>query len=227
MSHALNDDQVAGELRKMVDFIQKEAEEKAKEIELKANEEYEIEKANIVRAESANIDSQYAAKAKQESLAQQITKSTITNKARLRVLGARQEVLDQYYEAAGKQLQDASKDKSKYTKVIQGLVTEGAYTLLEPVIYVRARKDDQDIAKGTFDAVSKAYEEQTGSKVEVKLDEEVLPAESAGGVIIFNGTKKISVDNTLEERLKLLFVEKLPAIRTDIFGPSPTRKFFD
>lgn len=211
----------------MVDFIQKEAEEKAKEIELKANEEYEIEKANIVRAESANIDSQYGVKAKQESLAQQITKSTIANKARLRVLGARQEVLNEYFEEAGKQLKDASKDKTKYAKVLEGLVTEGAYALLEPVIYVKARKADQDIVKKSFDAVSKIYEKETGSKVEINLDDDVLPAESAGGVVILNGTKKITVDNTLEERLKLLFVERLPSIRTDVFGPSETRKFFD
>lgn len=39
-------------------FIRKEAEEKAKEIQLKADQEYEIEKTNIVRNETNNIDGQ-------------------------------------------------------------------------------------------------------------------------------------------------------------------------
>lgn len=55
---ALTPNQVNDELNKMQAFIRKEAEEKAKEIQLKADQEYEIEKTNIVRNETNNIDGQ-------------------------------------------------------------------------------------------------------------------------------------------------------------------------
>lgn len=53
-------------------FIEKEAKEKAKEIKLKADEEYEIEKASIVRSETAAIDSTYEQKLKETLILYQI-----------------------------------------------------------------------------------------------------------------------------------------------------------
>lgn len=50
---------------------------------------------------------------------------------------------------------------------------------------------------------------------------------SAGGVIIVGFHGKIDVDNTLEERLRLMESESLPAVRLTLFGPSPNRKFYD
>ncbi|ODQ64565.1 vacuolar ATP synthase subunit E [Nadsonia fulvescens var. elongata DSM 6958] len=228
MSRGLSDDQVAGELRKMVEFINKEADEKAREVELKANEEYEIEKANIVRSETAAIDSLYQTKLKQASLAQQITKSTIANKMRLKVLGARQDVLDEIFEEAAKKLQEISKDTANYKKVLQGLVEEGAFSLMEKVLFVKAREQDLELAKEAAVDAAKSFEEKAKFPVEIHVfDDEFLPTESSGGVIVLNGTGKIEVNNTLEERLKLASDESLPAIRTAVFGPSKTRKFFD
>lgn len=44
MSRPLNDDEVLSELNKMVAFIKQEALEKAREIKVKADEEFAIEK---------------------------------------------------------------------------------------------------------------------------------------------------------------------------------------
>merc|ERR1712000_706597 len=62
--HALSDQQVDNELRKMTAFIKQEAMEKSREIEIKANEEFEIEKSKLVRQETDAIDSQYEKKLK-------------------------------------------------------------------------------------------------------------------------------------------------------------------
>lgn len=70
--------------------------------------------------------------------------------------------------------------------------------------------------------------------------------ESAGGVKLISGTKRISIDNTLDERLRLLedrvrhfasdlalcsehshFVQMLPEIRKDLFGANDNRKFYN
>src|SRR5271163_3571815 len=68
--------QVASELRKMTAFIRQEALEKAREIQLKADEEFAIEKSKLVREETASIDASYEKKFKQAGMSQQITRST-------------------------------------------------------------------------------------------------------------------------------------------------------
>lgn len=49
----------------------------------------------------------------------------------------------------------------------------------------------------------------------------------AGGVIIYNSTGKIDVNNTFEERLHLLETDALPAVRATLFGENKNRKFRD
>ncbi|KAI0143770.1 ATPase, V1/A1 complex, subunit E [Xylariaceae sp. FL1272] len=226
--HALSDDQVGSELRKMTAFIKQEALEKAREIEIKANEEFSIEKSKLVRQETDAIDATYAKKFKQASMTQQITRSTVANKTRLRVLGARQELLDDIFEQAGKKLSEAAKDKKKYGEVLKGLLLEGMYALSEPEVVVRLRKADKSVVESAAKEAEKEYEKETGKSAKVKLDEEdYLPEEGAGGVTIVGGKGKIEINNTFEERLRLLQSSALPAVRKALFGANPNRKFFD
>ncbi|PFH58197.1 hypothetical protein XA68_14037 [Ophiocordyceps unilateralis] len=226
--HALSDQQVDNELRKMTAFIKQEAMEKAREIEIKANEEFEIEKSKLVRQETDSIDSQYDKKFKQATMSQQITRSTVANKTRLKVLGARQELLDDIFESAEKQLADGTKDKPKYQKILVGLILEGLYALNEKQVVLRARKKDHDMVKKAADEASKTYKKEIGSDVDVKIsDESPLPENSAGGVIIVGGGGKIDINNTFETRLDLLKTSAAPAVRQSLFGKNPNRKFYD
>jgi V-type H+-transporting ATPase subunit E len=109
----------------MTAFIRQEAMEKANEIRLKADEEFAIEKSKLVRQETASIDTSYEKKFKQASMSQQITRSTVSNKSRLRILSARQELLNKLFEDANKKLGDVAKDKKKYQDVMKNLILEG------------------------------------------------------------------------------------------------------
>lgn len=64
----LKDDEVNSEMRKMVSFITQEAMEKSREIRVKADEEFNIEKAKLVRSEAVIIESMFAKKIKQSSV---------------------------------------------------------------------------------------------------------------------------------------------------------------
>ncbi|KAI1329954.1 ATPase, V1/A1 complex, subunit E [Xylariaceae sp. FL0255] len=226
--HALSDDQVGQELRKMTAFIKQEAIEKAREIEIKANEEFSIEKSKLVRQETDAIDLTYAKKFKQASMTQQITRSTVANKTRLRVLGARQELLDSIFEEAEKKLADAAKDKGKYKMVVEGLLLEGMYALSEPEVTVKARKADAGVVKDAIKEAEKTYQKEAGSSCKLTLDEsDPLPEGGAGGVVVIGGQGKIEINNTFEERLRLLQSSALPAVRKALFGANPNRKFFD
>ncbi|KAF6219550.1 hypothetical protein HO133_004019 [Letharia lupina] len=228
MSHAMSDDQVAGELKKMTAFIRQEALEKAKEIEIKADEEFAIEKSKLVRQETSSIDSQYAKKHKQASMSQQITRSTLANKTRIKVLSARQELLDELFEKARDKLASYSEDKGKYEGMCRGLILEGLYALNEDKVTVRARKVDYDIVKKAINGAKKEYKENLEKDVNVELDEKnPQPEGSPGGVSIVGGGGKIDINNTLDERLKLLETDALPMVRTILFGKNENRRFYD
>lgn len=156
----------------MTAFIKQEAMEKAREIEIKANEEFEIEKSKLVRQETDAIDATYEKKFKQATMSQQITRSTVANKTRLKVLGARQELLDSIYEETRKKLASGTKDKAKYQKVLTGLILEGLYTMNEPDVQIRARKADNDAVKKAMDEAAKTYKKEVGKEVNLSIDAE-------------------------------------------------------
>ncbi|WEW56760.1 V-ATPase V1 sector subunit E [Emydomyces testavorans] len=237
-SHALSDDQVAGELRKMTAFIKQEALEKAREIQIKADEEFAIEKSKLVRQETAAIDTLYEKKFKQAAMSQQITRSTLANKSRLRVLSAKQAVLDELFERAreslggalegGKRVSGKGKEGKELAQIMKGLVLEGLYAMNEEKIQVRARKKDYDMVKKAGDEAAKEFREKVGREVSVEIDDkQPLPDGSAGGVIIIGGGGKIEINNTFEERLRLLEFDSLPVVRELLFGKNENRKFYD
>ncbi len=49
----------------------------------------------------------------------------------------------------------------------------------------------------------------------------------SGGVTIVGGNGKIDINNTFDERLKLLESDALPTVRTILFGKNENRKFHD
>lgn len=162
---------MGAELKKMTAFIKQEAMEKAKEIEIKADEEFAIEKSKLVRQEQGAIDSTYEKKFKAASMSQQITRSTVANKTRLKVLSARQELLDSIFAAAQKKLGDATKDKAKYQEILKNLILEGFYALNESKLQIRARKVDYDVVKKAIEAACKEFKENMDKNISATIDE--------------------------------------------------------
>ena len=155
----------------MTAFIRQEALEKAKEIQIKADEEFAIEKSKLVRQETSSIDSNYEKKFKQAAMSQQITRSTLSNKTRIKVLSARQELLDDLFEKARSKLGSFSDDKGKYEEMCKNLILEGAYALDETKIAVRAREADYDVVKKAAEAAQKEYKDQLKKDITIELDE--------------------------------------------------------
>jgi V-type H+-transporting ATPase subunit E len=229
----------------MTAFIRQEALEKAREIHLKADEEFAIEKSHLVRNDTQSIDSQYEKKFKQAAMSQQITKSTLSNKTRLRLLSARQELLDDLFEQANNKLADITTDEAKYQDILKNLILEGLYALNEAKISVRCRSKDDDVVRKAADAAQAEYKDKmNGRETEIKIDgKDKLPEETyvptrphrypllttsrSGGVIIINSTGRIDINNTFEERLRLLQSEALPSVRATLFGENKNRKFKD
>ncbi|KAK4159449.1 ATPase, V1/A1 complex, subunit E, partial [Cladorrhinum sp. PSN259] len=109
-------------------------------IKLKANTGFCIKKSKLVQQETDAIDSSYQKKFKQATMSQQITRSTVANKTRLRVLGARQKSLDNIFDKAAKRLGKTAQDNDRYECVLKGCISVGFYALNELKPKSRARK---------------------------------------------------------------------------------------
>ncbi|KAI9063583.1 ATPase V1/A1 complex subunit E [Trametes sanguinea] len=224
-SRPLNDDEVLSEMNKMVAFIKQEALEKAREIKVKADEEFAIEKAKLVKQEQQAIDAQYEKKRKGAEVAQKIAQSTLTNKSRLKLLQQREEHLQDLFSTARESIDALAKDEGRYVQFLEGVIVQGFLSLLEPEVTVHAREKDVDKVQRAIEGAAKQYNEISGLTVKASV-QGTLSNDIAGGVKLVSGTERITLDNTLDERLRLLEDRMLPEIRADLFGPNPNRKFY-
>ena len=105
-------------------FIEQEANEKAEEIDAKAEEEFNIEKGRLVQQHRLKIMEYYERKEKQVELQKKIQSSNLLNQARLKVLKARDEHVGNVLSESKRQLAIVAKDQAKYSKLIQGLIAQ-------------------------------------------------------------------------------------------------------
>merc|ERR1712071_86358 len=101
---------VSKQIQQMVRFIRQEAEEKANEISVSAEEEFNIEKLQLVEAEKKKIRQEYDRKLKQVDVRKKIEYSMQLNASRLKVLQAQDDIVNSMKETASKELQRVSDD---------------------------------------------------------------------------------------------------------------------
>eukprot|EP00054_Salpingoeca_dolichothecata_P031760 m.264550 g.264550 ORF g.264550 m.264550 type:complete len:227 (-) comp27935_c0_seq1:98-778(-) len=225
---ALNDAEVRKQIDHMVQFIRQEAKEKAEEIDVKAEEEFNIEKGRIVQQEKLKIMHQFERKEKQVEVQKKIQYSNELNQARLDVLKAQDEHLKKIFSEAESRIEKIAQDKSKYKGLLEKLLIQGLLAMLEETVHLRVRKGDLALIKSVFDNAKKEYTAQTGKTVAFELDEQdFLPESSGGGVELSTPNGKIKIVNTLENRLRLATEQTLPAIRNILFGVSGSRAHFN
>ncbi|KTW26309.1 uncharacterized protein T551_03607 [Pneumocystis jirovecii RU7] len=215
---ALSDEQVNAEMQRLINFIKIEAMEKAREIHIKSNEDSAIEKAKIVQQEMAKIDELYKQKMKKAAMTQQISKSNKMNSSRLKLLIEKEKILQEIFEEVKGIIQDLTEDKERYQELLKVLILQGLYQLMEKNIIIRARETDSAIIEKAIDNAVDVFKHKTHTNIDVQIDKEYLCSDGLGGIIIFEATKNIFINNTFEERLELLKKEALPTIRLILFG---------
>nr|CAG8494571.1 6982_t:CDS:2 [Entrophospora candida]CAG8634955.1 1785_t:CDS:2 [Entrophospora candida] len=215
-SRALNDEEVYNEMNKMVTFIRQEAIEKAREIKVKADEEFNIEKAKLVRQESINIEALFQRKFKQAEVQKKIAQSNHVNKSRLKVLQARQQLLDELFLDTRNQLQKITQDKDRYSTLLKDLILQGLYQLMDENVTVIIRKCDLGLIEDAIKISSGLYKESTKLPIKIEVSKEnYLADDGAGGVVLSSYFGRIKINNTLEERLSLAQDEMLPELLKD------------
>jgi V-type H+-transporting ATPase subunit E len=167
----------------MMAFIEQEANEKAEEIDAKAEEEFNIEKGRLVQQQRIKIMEYYEKKEKQVELQKKIQSSNMLNQARLKVLKVREDHVRAVLDEARRRLGEVTRDQQKYSQLLESLVTQGLYQLMEPNVLVRGRQTDAQIIQNILPLAVEEYKRATKKDVVITLDtENFLPADSTGGI---------------------------------------------
>ncbi|XP_037668334.1 V-type proton ATPase subunit E 1-like isoform X2 [Choloepus didactylus] len=195
---ALSNADVQKQIKHMMAFIEEEANEKAEEIDAKAEEEFSIEKGRLVQTQRLKMMEYYAKKEKQIEQQKKIKMSNLMNQARLKVLRARDDLIT------------------------------GLYQLLEPEMIIHCRKQDFPLVKAVVQKVIPMYKIATKKDVDFQIDQEAyLPEDIAGVIEVYSGDHKIKVSNTLESQLDLIAQQMMPEVWGALFGANASRKFLD
>lgn len=225
---ALSDADVQKQIKHMMAFIEQEANEKAEEIDAKAEEEFNIEKGRLVQQQRLKIMEYYEKKEKQVELQKKIQSSNMLNQARLKVLKVREDHVGSVLEECRRRLGEVTRDSSRYGDILSALITQGLLQLMEANVVVRGRQADAQLIQNILPSAVEAYKSTSGKDVVVTLDTDFyLPADSTGGVELVTQSSRIKVSNTLESRLELIAQQLIPEIRNSLFGRNINRKFTD
>jgi len=219
------EDLVEKQLRNMEAFIKKEAEEKARMLMDKAEQEFTIEKAALVQDERQRIKKEYERKLKQLDMKQRIDESKSLNSARLKVLIAREELVNHLRDSTLKRLPQLSAS-SDYPQILNNLIAQVLMKLDEPVVSLRCRQSDASLVKAAIPKAVAIYKQKFSKDCKVTIDaHNYLPEADggegsvtcAGGVIGSTPDGHIMCDNTFDQRLELAFEAMTPNIRQILF----------
>ncbi|KAL2544327.1 V-type proton ATPase subunit E1 [Forsythia ovata] len=224
----MNDADVSKQIQQMVRFIRQEAEEKANEISVSAEEEFNIEKLQLVEAEKKKIRQEYERKDKQVQVRKKIEYSMQLNASRIKVLQAQDDLVNSMKEAASKELLQVSRGGS-YKNLLKNLIVQSLLRLKEPSVLLRCRKEDKNLVDSVLHSAREEYAEKAKvHEPEIIVDHIHLPPAPShhnahghfcsGGVVLASRDGKIVFENTLDARLDVMFRKKLPEIRKSLFG---------
>merc|ERR1711860_192940 len=207
-----------GQIKQMIAFITQEAKEKAEE---------------------------FRQKRKDKLTEKRIHRSTKINEARFTVMRKRNTLMNDLYTDILERLCEVSK-KKEYPAFLRYSIVEGLTILMEKDVTVKCRKEDVDIVKKQVNAARDEYIKLIKKEVGIEdnnitltvVDQNFLPPHPSGenkgvacrgGVVLKALRGKISLDNTLEARLRQSFRDNQPIMRGMLFGirPPPANAYVD
>lgn len=227
----MNEMEVERQIDQMVSFIKQEAEEKANEISVSAEEDFNIQKLQLLESEKAKIRKEYERREGQIEVKKKIEFSKQLNESRIKVLQAKEGSVHSLVKDAHKQLLTISSNKKQYKSLLTDLTVQALFKLQEPKAVLKVRKEDLSLIKEVLEPAKSKFTEVYGKPApEITVDEKKFlppaPKDSddedsescTGGVVVSSSNGLIVCSNTLDERLRIAYTQTLPDIRTTLFG---------
>lgn len=213
------------QIRQMVNFILQEAHEKANEIRVKTEHDFNLEKQTLVHEAKLNIQEDFNKKEKDREVQERIARSTEIGACRVKKMQVRDELLKSLIEEAGQKCAVVARGQN-YPHLLHKLIVQGLIKIEENDVTIYCRKEDlkvtekiiPDAVKEYVSIISKASGVDLKPNVVLNTDRESdLTDDSYGGVVLTACSGKIVCDNTMKSRLNLVYEEIQPSIRAIIF----------
>ena len=222
-------------INQMCEFIIQEAQEKANEINVKTQEECELDRQVLVQEGRMKVQEEYAKKEKDLQVQQRIAQSAEIGRQTKRRMVARDDLLNKLYQLAKERLAQLSvNEKDKYTEVLRDLILQGLIKIEEPDIVVRCRKVDLELVRSIIPEVREKYikmmKDECGETVAVSVtlnedESKMLPPppngtpmiSCSGGIIMEGHSGRLVLDNTFDKRLEVCFHDLKPVTRECLF----------
>jgi V-type H+-transporting ATPase subunit E len=206
------------QIQSMINFIDREAEEKVEEINAAAQEEYDVEKMRLVEAEKAKIRANTEKKKKQVEIERRVQRAGHTKVQRQRVMEERAVILTNLKDLIKKKLLSLVGDQTRYRQLLVDLTRQGLLSI-QCDVEAHVRQQDEQVLQKAIPDLQQWYERQTGRPVRVTISKEFLhDEESWGGVLLNSEDGRIVCNNTLSYRAATCFEEQLPTVRYMMFS---------
>merc|ERR1712137_993014 len=191
---AKSGDEVERQLKNMISFILAEADEKAKEINVRAEEEFNIEKTSIVQEEKKRINEEYAQRMKLVEVQKKIAHSNQLNQCRLSSLKARENSIYEILNETQQKLVSLTQDEGEYKKLLESLVLQALLKMKEQEISIICREQDHALVESIIPSVIGQFKEKTNitAKLTVEKKHRLAPgpkdgykgATCSGGIVL-------------------------------------------
>jgi V-type H+-transporting ATPase subunit E len=219
----MNDQEVYAQINQMVQFIHQEAKEKAAEIKLKTDEEFNIEKLRMVEAEKQKIRAEYERKEKHVEVQKRIGQSNEVRLSRLQTLKARDDAMQAVLAEAASKLPSLVSGPA-YGALLESLILEALTQLADQKVVVKGVMGQEAATKKALfgaEAKFKAWAvKEMGAEwangIKLEFDSASLKT-GIGGVEVVGFGGKITLTNTLQSRLMLAYETQLPKLRAALF----------
>lgn len=214
------------QIRQMVNFILQEAHEKANEIRIKTEHDFNVEKQTLVHAARQRLNEEYAQKEREREVQARIAKSTAVGDARVKKMRLRDELLKQLVDEAKAEVAKVASSPA-YPELVKQLIVQALIKIEENDVVVQCRKCDVALCEAQVAGAAQAYaaiiKKETGEVVKVQIkvnkkEEKHLPDHACcGGVTVTACSARIVCDNTLDARIALCYEDLLPQIRYELW----------
>eukprot|EP01024_Parvocaulis_polyphysoides_P009936 TRINITY_DN1324_c0_g2_i1.p2 TRINITY_DN1324_c0_g2~~TRINITY_DN1324_c0_g2_i1.p2 ORF type:complete len:246 (-),score=35.26 TRINITY_DN1324_c0_g2_i1:409-1092(-) len=218
------------QLEQMVRFIQQEAQEKAKEIKVSAEEDFNLEKLQMLEKEKQKIRAEYQRREAQIEVQRKIQFSKKLNEQRLEVLKAREAVLKEIGKEVRGKLLELSQDTSVYKDLIIDLLVQAMQRLANKKQVVKCRQEDVSLVQDCLKKAQQKFKKRFNVNPPqltldkdnylppspVDLDDEDTPS-CVGGIVVTSVDGRIVCSNTLDDRLEICYAQNLPTVRSLLF----------
>ena len=206
------------QIQAMIEFIERDAQEKAREYDDEAKAMYDSEKANVVEAQKKKVAANAEDRKKTLEVERRVARAQVSKNERMRVMEARTAVMDNVQKRTEEEIRKLVKDAGKYKTLLADILRQSAIAIAADAS-VQCRQEDEAVVKGLLKGAETAAAEKVGKAIKLTLSKDFLDAESSwGGVILRSaGARAVVCDNTLAARSKHCFAEQLPTVRYYLF----------